>query len=203
MANLTRNHLAGLCLFVAAVPCLPAQGPSAELFGGYTYQKSNPAVGLPKQTMNGYVAGVAGYVNRWFGVGMEISTVTGSLPAPAGITAPSLNLHERNFLAGPQLRVIKTDRIQVAGKLMLGGAFGQVKLDPATPATSVLALATAGYSGLNQTKFAMMAAAPVDISVTKLIAIRVEPGWYLTDYSKTKVSNFRFSIGPVFRFGGK
>jgi hypothetical protein len=201
MANLMRNLLAGACLFVAAVPCLPAQA-SAELFGGYTYIKSDPLAGAPKQNMNGWVGSVSGYANRWFGVGMEIATVTGSLPAPSGISSPSLNLHERSFLAGPQLRVVKMNRLQVAGKLMLGGAFGQAKLDPATPAAAVQSLSAAGYSGFNQTKFAMMAAVPVDIGVTKLLGIRVEPGWYLSDYSKTKVSNFRFSIGPVLRFGG-
>jgi hypothetical protein len=203
MTNPMRNLLAGACLFFAAAPCLCGQGPSAELFGGYTYTKANPLVGLPKQNLNGWVAGVSGYVNRWFGVGVEIATMFGSLPAPSGVTAPSLNLHERNFLAGPQLRVLKTDRVQVAGRLMLGGAFGQAKLDSATPAAAVLQLSAAGYSGFNQTKFAMMAAVPVDVSVTKLLAIRVEPGWYLTDYSKTKVSNFRFSVGPVLRFGGR
>jgi hypothetical protein len=43
----------------------------------------------------------------------------------------------------------------------------------------------------------------VDISVSKLIAFRVEPGLYMTDFRATKQSNFRLSVGPVFRFGGK
>ena len=30
-----------------------------------------------------------------------------------------------------------------------------------------------------------------------------EPGLYLTDFSKTKQSNFRLNVGPVFRFGGR
>ena len=89
------------------------------------------------------------------------------------------------------------------GKLLLGGAFGQVKLDAQTPAAASLQLATAGYTGLNQTKFAMLVAFPVDVSITKLIGIRVEPGDYVTDFSKTKQNNFRLSVGPVFRFGGK
>jgi hypothetical protein len=36
-----------------------------------------------------------------------------------------------------------------------------------------------------------------------MIGIRVEPGLYLTDFSKTKQNNFRLSVGPVIRFGGK
>ena len=65
------------------------------------------------------------------------------------------------------------------------------------------ALAAAGYGGFNQTKFAMLVAVPVDFTVTKLIAIRFEPGIYVTDFSKEKQSNFRFSVGPVFRFGAR
>ena len=49
----------------------------------------------------------------------------------------------------------------------------------------------------------MLVAFPVDVTVTKLIGIRVEPGNYITDFSKTKQSNFRLSVGPVFRFGGR
>jgi hypothetical protein len=93
--------------------------------------------------------------------------------------------------------------VQVAAKLLLGGVFGQVNLDPQTNAAAAAQLSAAGYSGFNQTKFAMLVAFPVDVGVTKLIGIRVEPGNYLTDFSKTKQSNFRLSVGPVFRFGGK
>ena len=49
----------------------------------------------------------------------------------------------------------------------------------------------------------MLVAFPVDVSITKLIGMRVEPGLYPTDFSKTKQNNFRLSVGPVFRFGGK
>jgi hypothetical protein len=41
----------------------------------------------------------------------------------------------------------------------------------------------------------------VDISVNRLIAIRVEPGLYLTNFNQSGQGNFRISVGPVFRFG--
>jgi hypothetical protein len=203
MRNRNRQIVIGLCLMLAAAHCLSAQNASAELFGGYSYAKANPLVLLPKQNMNGWVGSAGAYFNRWFGGGMEIAGQFGTLPPPSGITAPNLTFKEYSYLAGPQFRVVKTDRVQIAGKLLLGGVFGQVKLDAQTTAAASLQLATAGYTGLNQTKFAMLVAFPVDVSITKLIGIRVEPGDYVTDFSKTKQNNFRLSVGPVFRFGGK
>jgi hypothetical protein len=203
MLNRNRQIVSGLCLMFAAAHCLSAQNASAELFGGYSYAKANPLVLLPKQNMNGWVGSAGAYFNRWFGGGMEIAGQFGTLPPPSGITAPNLTFKEYSYLAGPQFRVIKTDRVQIAGKLLLGGVFGQVKLDAQTNAAAAAQLSAAGYTGFNQTKFAMLVAVPVDVGVTKLIGIRVEPGLYLTDFSKTKQSNFRLSVGPVFRFGGK
>ena len=198
-----RQIIIGLCLMFVAAHCLPAQNASAELFGGYSYAKANPLVLLPKQSMNGWVGSVAGYANRWFGAGLEVAGQFGSIPPPSGVTSPNLSFKEYSYMAGPQFRVVKTDRVQVAGKLLLGGAFAQVNLDKQTSATALAQLAAAGYIGFNQTKFAMLVGVPIDVTVTKLIAIRVEPGDYLTDFSKTKKSNFRISVGPVFRFGGK
>jgi len=203
MLKLNRHIILGLPLMFVAAQCLPAQNASAELFGGYSYTKANPLVLLPKQNMHGWVGSAAGYANRWIGAGLEVAGQFGTLPPPSGVTAPNLKFKEYSYLVGPQFRFVKTDKLQAAAKLLLGGVFGQVNLDPGTSATAAAQLGAAGYSGFNQTKFAMLVAAPIDVSVTKLIGIRVEPGIYMTDFSKTKQSNFRLSVGPVFRFGGK
>src|SRR5450759_583673 len=128
MLNLNRQIVIGLCLMFAAAHCLPAQNTSGELFGGYSYTKANPLVLLPKQNMNGWVGSAAAYANRWFGAGLEVAGQFGTLPPPSGVTAPNLTFKEYSYLAGPQFRFIKTDRVQVAGKLLLGGVFGQVNL---------------------------------------------------------------------------
>ena len=93
--------------------------------------------------------------------------------------------------------------MQTSVKVLLGGAFAQARLASGTTATQIQTLAAAGYSSFDQTKFAALFAVPVDVSVSKLIAIRVEPGLYMTDFNATKQGNFRLSVGPVFRFGGK
>jgi hypothetical protein len=101
------------------------------------------------------------------------------------------------------LRFLDKAKVQSSFKILLGGVFGQVNLDTSTSPAAVQGLASAGYGGFNQTKFAMLVAVPVDISVSKLIAVRFEPGLYVTDFSKERQSNFRFSVGPVFRFGAR
>ena len=198
-----RIVLTALCLFAAAANRLPAQNNIGEVFGGYAYAKMNPLVTLPKQNANGWMAGVAGYPTKWFGVGMEVAGQFGSIPVPSGVNAPPASFKEYSYLVGPQFRFVDHAKVQVNGKFLLGGVFGQSRLDSKTPPDAAQALANAGITNFDQTKFAMLFAAPVDYTITKAVGIRVEPGLYITDFSKTKQSNFRFSVGPVFRFGAR
>ncbi|HWC96640.1 MAG TPA: hypothetical protein VG456_07820 [Candidatus Sulfopaludibacter sp.] len=203
MINRNRLVLAGFCCFFAAATRLPAQGNTAEIFGGYQYTKANPEAPLPKQSMNGWMGGASGYLTKMIGVSAEVSAGFGSAPAPSSIGGTAFNFKEYTYMAGPMFRFVDTKKLQTSVKWLLGGSFGQANIPTSTSPANVLALAQAGYSGFNQTKFAMLVAVPVDLSVSKLIAFRVEPGLYMTDFNKTKQSNFRISFGPVFRFGGK
>jgi hypothetical protein len=76
-----------------------------------------------------------------------------------------------------------------------------VRLDSSTTPAQAQAIGAAGYGKLDQTKFAMMVGFPLDVSVTRILGIRVEPGWYRTSFVQEHQSNFRISVGPVFRFG--
>lgn len=201
MVNRKQTLAAGFCLFVAAVYPLAAQSNTADVFGGYSYTKANPLVLLPKENMKGWIVSASGFANSWFGAGFEISGSFGHINA--GNLGPNPAFKEYSYLVGPQFRFLNTAKVRSSFKLLLGGAFGQVNLDSATTPAQAQALGAAGISGFNQTKFAALFAVPVDVTVTKLIGVRVEPGLYLTDFSKTKQSNFRFSVGPVFRFGGR
>jgi hypothetical protein len=203
MGNRNRVVVTGLFLLAACVPRLPAQDNTADLFGGYTYAKANPESPLPKTNMHGWAGSAAAFPASWFGVGTEISAVFGDIAPPSGVSGPGLHAKEYTYLAGPQLRFVNLERVQSSFKLLLGGVFGQVRLDASTTAAAAQQLGAAGYSSFDQTKFAALFAVPVDVTITKLMAWRVEPGLYLTDFNRTKQSNFRFSTGLVFRFGGK
>jgi hypothetical protein len=197
-----RILIAGFGMLFAVALRLPAQGNTAELFGGYAYAKAYPDPNLPKQSMSGWVGSATGYAGRWFGASVEISAGFGNISAP-GVQAPALHFKEYSYLAGPQFRFVDTKKMQTSLKVLIGGAFGQANLSSTTTPDQAQALGNAGYAGFNQTKFAALFAVPVDVSLSKLVALRVEPGIYLTDFAKQKEANFRVSIGPVFRFGGK
>ena len=197
-----RILIAGFGLLFAAAMRLPAQGNTAELYGGYAFTHAYPDPNLPKHNMSGWVGSASGYANHWFGATVEISAGFGSASAP-GVQAPALHYKEYSYLAGPQFRIVDTKKVQAGIKAMIGGVFGQANLTSTTSSDQVQALGNAGYAGFNQTKFAAEFAFPVDVSVSKLVALRFEPGVFVTDFSKQKEGNFRFSIGPVFRFGGK
>lgn len=199
--NRYRLYLAGFGLMLAGVTCLPAQNHRAEVFGGYSYAKINPEANLPKENANGWMGGAAGYANKWFGGGFEIAGQFGNMATPGG--APPVSFKEYSYLVGPQFRFVSTKKVDAAAKILLGGVFGQARLDNKTTAAQAQALGAAGYSNLDSTKFAMLIAVPVDVAVTKLIGIRVEPGLYRTSFLQEHQNNFRISIGPVFRFGGQ
>jgi len=204
MINRNRLVLTGFCFLFVAAMRLPAQGNTAEVFGGYSYTKANPEAPLPKQNMSGWMGGATGYLNKWVGASVEIGAGFGSAPAPASAGGgTALNFKEYSYMAGPQFRFYDTKKFSVSAKWLLGGAFGQANLAAGITPDQIQALAAAGYSSFNQTKFAMLISVPVDVSVSKLVAFRFEPGLYMTDFNKTKQSNFRMSFGPVFRFGGK
>jgi hypothetical protein len=202
MIKRNRLMLAACCFLLASAARLSAQGNTAEVFGGYSYTKANPEVPLPKQNMNGWMGGATGYLTYWFAASVEISAGFGSIAAPSGIGGTALNFKEYSYMAGPQFRFLDRKRFQTSVKWLFGGAFGQANLPSNASASTVQALAQAGYAGFNQTKFAMLASLPVDLSVNRLLGIRFEPGLYVSDFNKTKQGNFRFSAGPVFRFGG-
>ena len=213
MTNRNRIIVAGACLLFAAAHRLPAQGTTAEVYGGYTYINANPETPLPKTGMSGWNGGASGYANSWFGAGFEISAAFGSIGAPAStsLSGTALNVKEYSYLVGPQFRFLDKAKVQSSFRWLVGGVFGQANLPSTTSSGNAQTLSAAGYSGFNETKFAMMFAVPVDIAVNRLFALRLEPGIYLTDFAPLASGgsvaanqhqwNFRMSVGPVFRFG--
>src|SRR5690349_10612270 len=188
--------LAGALMAAAAVPQVFAQANKAEIYGGYIYANVNPIAPLPKQGASGWVGSVTGYATSWFGVGGEISAIFGDVGKE--VNATPVHAKQYSYLFGPQFRFVDGSKVQSSVKILLGGAFAQARLASGTTPAQVNTLASAGYSSFDQTKFAALFAVPVDVAVSKLIAIRVEPGLYMTDFNATKQSNFRFSVGPVF-----
>jgi hypothetical protein len=205
--------VAGACLLFAAAHRLPAQGNTAEIFGGYTYAKANPEPPLGRTGMSGWNVGAAGYATPWFGVGFEFAGLFGSVPAPSssGVSGTALNTKEYSYMVGPQFRFVDKSRVQASIKWTVGGVFGQANLPSSMSPTNALALSNVGYSASNETKFAMMFAVPVDVTLSRLVGLRIQPGIYMTGFAplagggsvaaNQQQWNFRLSVGPVFRLG--
>lgn len=212
MMNRCQIAIAGACLLFAAYS-LPAQDNTAEIFGGYTLSNANPETPLPKTGMSGWGVGAAGYANKWFGAGFEIAGQFGSLNAPSnsGVTGTALNVKEYSYLVGPQFRFVNKQKIQSQFRFLVGGVFGQANLPSTESPANVQALSAAGYASFNETKFAMMMSVPVDVTLTRLVALRIEPGIYMTGFAPSAGGgsvaanqqqwNFRVMVGPVFRLG--
>ena len=200
MVKRKSSWIGGMCLLLAGAPAIWAQSNTAEVFGGYNYSKVDPETNLQRVNSNGWIVSAAGFPVKWFGAGIEVSAVFGNIPTPGGI-APDLHEKEYSYLVGPQFRFLNTARVQSQVKMYVGGAFSKVSLDANTSPAATAQLGGLGYGAFTQTKFAALLAVPVDVAVTKMIAIRVEPGLYLTNFNESGQGNFRISVGPVFRFG--
>jgi hypothetical protein len=213
MTNRNRAIVGAVCLLFSAAHRLAAQNNTAEVFGGYTYSNANPVTPLPRTGMSGWNVGASGYATSQFAVGFEMSGLFGSLGAPSGsgVSGTALNVKEYSYVVGPQVRFLDKAKIQSSVKFMVGGVFGQGHLPSGASSSDTQTLSNAGYSSFNETKFAMLLAVPVDVSVTRLVGLRIQPGIYMTDFAPLASGgsvaanqhqwNFRVSVGPVFRFG--
>lgn len=200
--NIIRRAITvAFCLLVALGASVHAQSNVAEIYGGYAYTKANPQSLIPRTAMSGWVVSATGYPAWWFGVDLEVSAVFGDSTPPSSTGAAPFHVKEYSYLAGPQIRFLNKSRFQAGGKILFGGVFGQMNPSSQLTPTGAQAAAAFGYGGFSQTKFAALFAVPIDVTIHKSIAWRVEPGYYLTGFNQTYQNNFRFSTGPVFRFG--
>src|ERR1044071_2426341 len=133
-----RFLLAAVGCALAVAPQLSAQNNTVELYGGYTYVNANPIAPLPKQSMNGWVGSVTGYVTRWIGVGGEVSAVFGDIGQEVSARPP--HAKEYSYLFGPQFRFIDKAKVQSSVKFLLGGSFAQVNLASGTSDAQIQAL---------------------------------------------------------------
>jgi hypothetical protein len=93
-------------------------------------------------------------------------------------------------MAGPQVRLFNTKHIETSVRAVFGGAYGYV---PGTNGNLA-----------DQTTFAALVGSNFDVKVSKRISMRFSPGMYLTQYGSNQTQkNLRFSVGPVFHFGGE
>jgi hypothetical protein len=173
-----------------------------EVFGGYTLGKMKPEEDVNLSKMSGWNTSFTAYPVSRFGLTADFAgyygdahpTVTGSEASGSTVNNPAVALRQYSFMAGPQVRLMRRSRFETSFKALFGGAHAYV------PGSSV-------PSGMpdpfNATTFASMIGSNIDVKVSKKFALRFSPGTYITRFGGDTQMNFRFSVGPVFKFGGR
>jgi hypothetical protein len=178
-------------LFVASLLILLPLGvfaqdkPKVEVFGGYSYLRTDDSLELD---LHGWNASVTGNVNKWFGIKADFSGHYDDVQISPGVRA---DVSAHLFLAGPQFAYRKNDVWQHFVHLLVGAARSHISARTAT-----------GRTKLTDTHFAFVAGGGLDAHVAKHLAIRI----FQTDYvyvhdDLDDTHNFRFSTGLVLRLG--
>jgi len=172
------------------------QAADVQVFGGYSVTQMKPESGANNATMNGWNSSVTAYPWRRLGFTADFAgfygTATGDYTAADGspVHANNTDIRQYSFMGGPQVRLFNTRRIETSFRAVFGGAYGYV------PGT--------GGNVADQNTFAALFGSNVDVKLSKRVSMRFSPGLYVTQFGTNQTQkNIRFSVGPVFHFGGE
>jgi hypothetical protein len=155
-----------------------------------------PDNGANSATMNGWNSTVTAY--PWSRIGLTAdfagyygtSSGTYTLANGSTVTAYDFSIRQYSFMAGPQIRLLHNQHIETSVRALFGGAYGYV---PGTDSNIV-----------DPATFAALFGSNFDVKVSKRVSMRFSPGLYVTRFGDGQTQkNLRFSVGPVFRFGGE
>jgi hypothetical protein len=175
------------CLALAGLSF--AKAADVEVFGGYSVTRMRSENDSNQTTMNGWNTTVTAYATRRLGVTADIAGFYGT--APTALTNGStVDIRQYSFMAGPQIRLFHAGRVSSSFRAVFGGAYGYV------PDSS--------YGVADQTRFAALVGSNFDVRISQHVSMRFSPGMYLTRFGVDQTQkNIRFSVGPVFHFGGE
>jgi hypothetical protein len=171
-----KSIFAAVILMLLAFPVMAAaqDTPKAEVFGGYSLLHTG--TGFVGSNASGWEGSASGNLNRWFGVTADFS---GYYNHVAGI-----GVHDHNFLFGPTLS-LRTPVFTPFGHALFGDSH-------------------VGGGGFSDNAFATAIGGGVDWNVNHLLALRlIQADYLMTRFASTTQNNGRFSVGVVFKFGGK
>lgn len=184
------------CAF-AVVGAQHVTARSVEVFGGFSLTNMKPE-SFNQALMKGWNSSVTVYPTSRLGITGDFAgfytTVNPVSTNSSGSSTslPGASIRHYSFMAGPQIRLFHFARVETSFRALAGAAYGYLP-DP-TPVGVT-------YNPLDETTFAALIGTNFDVNVSRRIALRLSPGLYLTQFNGETQKNFRFSVGPVFRFG--
>jgi len=175
------------CLTLAGLQV--AQAADVDVFGGYSVTRMRPENESSNTTMSGWNTSVSAYATRRLGVTADFAGFYGT--APRALTnGDQVDIRQYSFMAGPQVRLFHAGRFSSSVRAVVGAAYGYVP--------------DSAYNVADQTRFAALVGSNFDIQVSRRVAMRFSPGVYITRFGDDQTQkNIRFSVGPVFHFGGE
>ena len=196
----TRLILLACACTLTGVQARAAQ-QSLEVFGGFSFANMkldntyNNAYN--SQKTNGWNTSVTTFPTYRLGITADFAgfyftlnpSATGG--STSGTSLPAASIRQYSFLAGPQFRLLRTERVDTSVKAL----FGAARVYAPSPVAGVT------QSSVDETAFASLIGTNFDVNIGRRMALRFSPGLYLTQYGGETQKNFRFSVGPVFRFG--
>ena len=144
---LKKISLAALMLWCGGI-AMAQEHPKAELFGGYSYQRSGQI------NFQGWNAALMANINPWLGVGADFSGTYES--AKGGDLSLDASLH--SFMFGPQFSR-RTDKATAFTHVLVGGNRASAGVDPLIQIARV--------------RFALMVGGGLDVNLGKRMAARL------------------------------
>ena len=183
MTFTTRIMLMTCAAAALAVPHAAAQ--TFEAFGGFSGANMKPKNGYEETTMKGWNTSISAFKGR-FGLTADFAGYHGTATTPAGVSADT---RQYSFMGGPTIRLLRRERFSTSVRALVGAARGYADVDGGS---------------INEQTLAALFGGNFDVHLSRKISLRFAPGVYITQFGTNQTqTNFRFSIGPVFRFGGR
>jgi hypothetical protein len=173
-------------------------GHKFEVYGGGGYTRFRPGGSLQHINESAWYGGFTDYLGPRLGITADLRGYYGTAfitPNPYNIFKPSIS--EYSFMAGPQYRLVRREHWAISGQVLVGGSKGNFNAsNSGVPPGSFIGLWN------NGTYFSAAAAVPIDYNLGPALAVRIQPGYWLTTFGSTpQVKNLGFHAGIVYRFG--
>lgn len=164
---------------VSSAAVMAQDAPKTEVFGGYSYLRTDAGLSTDKANLNGWNASATRYFTKNLGLTADFSGAYGS---PSEFSKVDTSAH--NFLFGPTVAV-RSQKLTGFAHALFG----------------VSHLHFGSGVDYSDNAFGMALGGGVDANLSRHVAVRVAQVDYLyTNFNSANQNNFRYSGGLVVRF---
>jgi hypothetical protein len=187
-----------MCLVALAGLSVSGFAQGGEIFGGYSYLRSNTGPGF---NAHGWEGSLTGNFNRFFGLEVNLSDHYNSPPPNTGFSSGF------SFLFGPHFAFRAAPKVTPFAHVLVGGTRGSQTVIFVCPLAGSIACPVGGPCScpqngpLHDTAFATAVGGGLDVQAAHFVWIRVIQADYLREqFTNNPQNNVRLSFGVVLRF---